>query len=74
MHLRKNITDVIPWVSVQALFEPLLIEEVPNEANTATKDEETIESSVLDDILGFIFGEEITRIFDMMNIFYASED
>ena len=74
MHLRENITDVIPRVSVQALFEPFLIEEVSNEANTSTKDEETIESSVLDDILGFIFGEEITKIFVKMNIFFACED
>ena len=74
LHLREDITDVVPWVSVQALLEPFLIEEVSNEANTSTKDKETIESSVLDDILSFIFGEEITKIFNKMNIFYAWED
>ena len=74
LHLREDITDVVPRVSVQALFEPFLIEEVSNEANTSTKDKETIESSVLDDILSFIFGEEITKTFNKMNIFFAWED
>ena len=63
LHLRENITDIIPWMPVQALFEPLLIEEVSNEADTATEDKESIESSVLNYVLRFIFGEEATEIF-----------
>ena len=62
LHLREDITDVVPRVPVQALFEPFLIEEVSNEANTSTKNKETIESSVLDDIFSFIFGKESTKI------------
>ena len=68
LHLRENIADVIPWVPVQALFEPLLIEEVSNEANTATEDKQTIESSILNYVLRFIFGEEVTEIFKSENI------
>ena len=74
LHLREDITDVVPRVSVQALLEPFLIEEVSNEANTSTKDKETIESSVLDDILSFIFGEEITKIFNKMKFSHAWGD
>ena len=36
-----------------------------NETNTAPKDEETIEGSILDNVLRFIFGEEATKISGM---------
>lgn len=31
--LRKNIGNIIPWVTIQALLQPLLIKIVPNEAH-----------------------------------------
>ena len=68
LHLRENITDVVPWVPVQALLEPLLIKEVTDEANTATEDKQTIESSVLNYVLRFIFGEEVTETFEIEDI------
>lgn len=31
--LRKNIGNIIPWVAIKALLQPLLIKIVPNEAH-----------------------------------------
>ena len=48
-------------MTVQALLQSLLVQEVSDESHTTTQDKQTIQSSVLDDIFSFIFGKESTK-------------
>ena len=60
--LGEHVADVVPGVAVQALLQPLLVEEVADEADAAAQDEESIKGAGIDDILSFVFGEEATEI------------
>ena len=51
MHLRQDVADVVPGVTVQALLQSLLVQEMTNETDRATQNEETVEGSVLDYVL-----------------------
>ena len=42
LSLRKHEADVVPGVAVQALLQPLLVQEVADEADAAAEDEETV--------------------------------
>ena len=60
--LREHVADVIPRVAVQALLQPLLVEEVADEAHAAAQDEEPVKGTSWDDIFSFVFAEEATEI------------
>ena len=62
MHLRQDVADVVPGVTVQALLQSLLVQEMTNETDRATQNEETVEGSVLDYVLWFILREEAAGI------------
>ena len=36
VHLWQDVADVVPWVSVQALLQPLLVEEVADKSDAAS--------------------------------------
>jgi len=45
-------------VTVQALFQPLLVKEMADEADAATKHKETIQRPGFNYVLCFVFGKE----------------
>ena len=45
-------------MAIESLLQPLLIQEVSNESDAATEDEESIQCSILDNVLSLIFCEE----------------
>lgn len=50
---RHNIRNVIPWVPVETLLQPLLIQMMTNEANRATQNKKTINCSNVDVLVCF---------------------
>ena len=58
VHLWQDIADVVPGVPVQALLEPLLIEEVADEADAASKHKHPIQRASLDVGLCLVLREE----------------
>lgn len=49
-----NVADVVPWVSVEALLQALLIHVVTDESNAATEHEEWVDGSDVDVFLRFL--------------------
>ena len=43
--LGEHVADVVPGVAVQALLQPLLVEEVTDEAHAAAQDEESVKGT-----------------------------
>ena len=58
VHLRQDIADVVPRVPIQALLESLLVEEVADETDAASKHKHSIQRASLDVGLCLILGEE----------------
>lgn len=56
-HLGEEVGDVVPGVAVEAGAQSLLVEEVGNQTNGATKDEQTVEHTHLKVVLGLLGGE-----------------
>ena len=52
-----HVGDVVPRVSVQALLESLLVEEVADEAQAASEHEYAVEGAALDELVGLLHGE-----------------
>ena len=61
VHLWQDIADVVPRVPVQALLEPLLIEEVADEADAASEHKHPIQRASLDVRLCLVLREEPTE-------------
>jgi len=55
--LGKHVGDVVPWVTVQASAQSLLVEEVSNQTNGTTEDEKTVENTHLEVVLGLLARE-----------------
>ena len=55
--LGEEVGDVVPGVAVETSAESLLVEEVGNQTNGATKDEKTVEHTHLEVVLGLLGGE-----------------
>ena len=49
-------------MAVQALLQPLLVQEVADEANAAAENEKTVQRAAADDILRLVFGKEAAEI------------
>ena len=50
-------------MTVQALLQSLLVQEMSDKSDTATQHKQSVQSSVLDNVFSLIFGEESTKIF-----------
>jgi hypothetical protein len=59
--LRKQVSDVIPRVTVQTSAQTLLVKEMRNETNRSAKNEETVENTHLKVVFGFL-GAEGARV------------
>jgi hypothetical protein len=55
--LGEEVGDVVPRVTVETSAKSLLVEEVGNQTNGATKDEQTVEHTHLEVVLGLLRGE-----------------
>lgn len=60
VHLGQHVADVVPGVAVQALLQPLLVEEVADEADAPTQHEHPVQGARLDVRLRLVLGEEPT--------------
>ena len=60
VHLWEDVADVVPGVAVQALLQPLLVEEVSDEADAPPQHEHPVQGARLDVGLRLILGEEPT--------------
>ena len=56
-HLGEEVGDVVPGVTVETGTKSLLVEEVGNQTNGATKDEQTVEHTHLKVVLSLLGGE-----------------
>ena len=56
----SEITNIIPWVTVESLFESILVEVVSNESNAPTQNEQSIEAAIFDHFIGFMMSEGAT--------------
>jgi hypothetical protein len=56
-HLGEEVGDVVPGVTVETGAQSLLVEEVGNQTNGATKDEQTVEHTHLEVVLSLLGGE-----------------
>jgi hypothetical protein len=59
-HLGEEVGDVVPGVTVETGAQSLLVEEVGNQTDGATKDEQTVEHTHLKVILSLLGGEGAT--------------
>ena len=60
-HLGEEVGDVVPRVAVETGAQSLLVEEVGNQTDGATKDEQTVEHTHLKVVLS-LFGGEGTAV------------
>lgn len=58
--LWQNVRDVIPWVSVEALLQALLIHVMSNKTNAASQHEQGIDCANVDVLLSFL-AESLTQ-------------
>jgi hypothetical protein len=56
-HLGEEVGDVVPGVAVETSAQSLLVEEVGNQTDGATKDEQTVEHTHLKVVLSLLGGE-----------------
>lgn len=56
----QEVGDVVPRMSVETSPQPLLVEEVGNQTDRATKHEETVEDTHLQVVLSLLVGESTT--------------
>ena len=54
---RHDIRNVVPRMSIETLFKPLLIQEVSNESHRTSQNEYAVESADLDKLVGLFHGE-----------------
>lgn len=52
--LWQNVRNVVPWMTVQALLETLLVHVVTNEADTSSKHEQRVDRSDVNVFLSFL--------------------
>ena len=55
---RHHVRNVVPWMSVQSLLEPLLVKVVTNEAHAAAEHKQCIEGAYLYVLLGLLSAME----------------
>jgi len=55
-----DVSDIVPWVSVQALLQTLLVQEVTNEAHAASQHEQSVQTSNVHVLSGFLNSEAAT--------------
>ena len=63
VHLWQDVADVVPWVSVQALLQPLLVEEVADETDAASQYKHSVQGAGLDVSLRLVLREEPAGIY-----------
>lgn len=58
---RKNVGNIIPWMPVQSLFQPLLVHVVTDETNRPAEHEQRVDGSNVDVLLR-LFRRKTTAI------------
>jgi len=58
---RHHVADVVPWVTVQALFQAALIEIMTNKTHATAEDKDAIQHANLNVLIGFLAGEAARR-------------
>lgn len=69
--MSRHVGDVVPWVTIQWLLKPVLVEEMADETDAPTQDEQSIDGSHLDVLFRFLTEngfELITLSWDRMEI------
>jgi hypothetical protein len=66
-HLGEEVGDVVPGVAVETSAQSLLVEEVGNQTDGATKDEQTVEHTHLKVVLSLLGGEG-TAVAETVNV------
>ena len=56
----QYVSDIIPGMSVETLFQPLLVQIMPNETDAATQNKKPIQRANVDELLRFLVGEAAT--------------
>jgi hypothetical protein len=63
---RQEVGDVVPRMPVETSAEPLLVKEMGNQTDTSAENEETVEDTHLEIVLGLLVGEG-TTVADKVN-------
>jgi hypothetical protein len=62
----QEVGDVVPGMSVKTSAQPLLVEEMGNQTDTSAEDEESVQDTHLEVVLGLLVGEG-TAVADKVN-------
>jgi hypothetical protein len=65
-HAGEQVGDVVPWVTVQASAQSLLVEVVSNQTDATSENEETVQDTHLEVVLSLL-GREGTRVADQVD-------
>jgi hypothetical protein len=54
INIRRQVTNVIPWMAIQSLLQAFLIQVMPNKADRAAQDKEPVQTPILNQLIHFL--------------------